>query len=106
LCKALQPQVLPLTTNGDVSLALPADTDARLTVRANGRIRSDVQLTPTADGTPTFTATIGQGSGRVNVVSGGDMRITQAGAAGPAGCGGAPATPEICATWAIASASR
>jgi len=72
-----------LTTNGDVSLALPADTDARLTVRANGRIRSDVQLTPTADGTPTFTATIGQGTGRVNVISGGDMRITQAGAAGP-----------------------
>ena len=77
-----------LTTNGDVSLALPADTDARLTVRANGRIRSDVQLTPTADGTPTFTATIGQGAGRVNVISGGDMRITQAGAAGPrVGCG-------------------
>jgi len=72
-----------LTTNGDVSLALPADTDARLTVRANGRIRSDVPLTPTADGTPTFTATIGQGTGRVNVISGGDMRITQAGAAGP-----------------------
>ena len=72
-----------LTTNGDVSLALPADTDARLTVRANGRIRSDVQLTPTADGMPTFTATIGQGTGRVNVISGGDMRITQAGAAGP-----------------------
>jgi DUF4097 and DUF4098 domain-containing protein YvlB len=72
-----------LTTNGDVSLALPADTDARLTVRAHGRIRSDVHLTPTADGTPTFTATIGQGTGRVNVVSGGDMRITQAGAASP-----------------------
>ena len=72
-----------LTTNGDVSLTLPADTDARLTVRANGRIRSDVQLTPSADGTPTFTATIGQGSGRVNVISGGDIRITQSGAAGP-----------------------
>jgi len=85
-----------LTTNGDVSLALPANTDARVTVRASGRIRSDVQLTPTADGTPTFTATIGQGSGRMNVVSGGDMRITQAGAAGPRVAADVrdPATPE------------
>ncbi len=88
-------QAYSLTTDGDVSLLLPADTDARLVARASGRIRSDVQLAPAGDGTPTFTATIGQGTARINISSSGDLRIAQAGAAGPRVTAEAhgPATP-------------
>lgn len=66
---------------GDVSLNLPADADARLAARAGGRIRSDLKLMPSTDGSPTFTATLGQGAGQITVSSGGDLRIRQAGAA-------------------------
>lgn len=72
-----------LHTDGDISLSLPPEADVRLTVRANGRIRSDVQLTPTADGAPTFTASVGRGDARLQLSSAGDVRISQAGA-GPA----------------------
>lgn len=68
-----------LNAEGDISVLLPAEADARLTVRAQGRIRSDVQLTPAADGAPTFSATIGQGRGRISLTSAGDIRIAQAG---------------------------
>jgi DUF4097 and DUF4098 domain-containing protein YvlB len=85
-----------LMTHGDISLLLPADTDARLTARANGRIRSEVQLTPAADGSPTFTATMGQGSARINLSSGGDMRVAQSGTTGPRTAADVrePVTPE------------
>jgi len=68
-----------LNADGDISILLPAEADARLTVRAHGRIRSDVQLTPAADGAPAFSATVGQGSGRISLTSAGDIRIVQAG---------------------------
>ncbi len=69
-----------VNADGDITLLLAAGTDARLVVHANGRIRSDVPLTPAADGAPTFSATLGQGSSRVNLTSSGDIRIAQAGA--------------------------
>lgn len=69
-----------LHADGDVNLSLPGEADVRLIVRAHGRIRSDVQLTPNADGTPTFTATVGRGESRLQISSMGDIRIGQAGA--------------------------
>lgn len=85
-----------LNAEGDISLLLPAEADARLTVRAHGRIRSDVQLTPAADGSPAFSATIGQGSSRISLTSAGDIRIVQAGgnAAHAAADVRGPTTPE------------
>ncbi len=71
-----------VSANGDIQLALPADADVRLTVRAAGRIRSDVPLTPMADGTPTFSATTGEGTSQIHLSGRGDMRITQDGASG------------------------
>ncbi|MGC8781961.1 MAG: SHOCT-like domain-containing protein [Anaerolineae bacterium] len=73
-------QEYTLVADGDITLTLQPDSDARLTVRARGRVRSDLQLTPAADGTPTFTATVGQGTGRVNLTGAGDVRISQVGA--------------------------
>jgi len=64
-----------LSAEGDLSLHLPADADVRLVVRAGGRLRSDPQLIPTSDGSPTFTATIARGTYRINLASGGDIRI-------------------------------
>lgn len=69
-----------LQADGDITLVMQPNSDARLTVRAHGRIRSDLQLTPAADGSPTFTAVVGQGACRVNLSSGGDVRISQPGA--------------------------
>jgi DUF4097 and DUF4098 domain-containing protein YvlB len=71
-----------ISANGDVQLALPANADVRLTVRATGRIRSDVPLTPMADGTPTFSATIGEGASEIHLAGRGDLRVTQEGASG------------------------
>jgi DUF4097 and DUF4098 domain-containing protein YvlB len=68
-----------LVADGDVNLHLPADADLRLTARASGRIRSDPPLTPAANGSPSFTARLGRGSGRINVTSRGDLRVSQAG---------------------------
>ena len=64
-----------LSAEGDISLHLPADADVRLVVRAGGRLRSDPQLIPTSDGSPIFTATIARGTYRINLASGGDIRI-------------------------------
>jgi hypothetical protein len=74
------PEGYSLTSEGDVSLHLPADADLRLSIRAGGRIRSDPRLTPAADGSPTFTATLGRGTGRITLNVNGDLRIAQAGA--------------------------
>ncbi|MDQ1301056.1 MAG: hypothetical protein QG637_977 [Chloroflexota bacterium] len=82
-----------LNAEGDISILLPAEADARLTLRAHGRIRSDVQLTPAADGAPAFSATIGQGRGRISLTSAGDIRIVQAGA--PAGVNAAHAAADV-----------
>jgi hypothetical protein len=68
-----------LTVDGDVNLHLSAVDEVRLTVRAAGRIRADIPLIPTADGTPTYTATTGTGASRVTVNAGGDLRIARAG---------------------------
>jgi hypothetical protein len=85
-----------LNADGDISVLLPAEADARLTVRAHGRIRSDVQLTPAADGAPAFSAVVGQGSGRISLTSAGDVRIAQAGvnATSAAADVRGPTTPE------------
>ncbi len=69
-----------VTANGDIYLNLPADADLRLSVQANGRVRSDVSLTPAADGAPTFSATLGQGASRITVIGRGDLRIGREGA--------------------------
>jgi len=76
----VSPEGYTLAADGDVHVQLPADADLRLTVRASGRIRSDVPLTPMGDGSPTFSASVGQGTGRVNLVARGDARITHVGA--------------------------
>ena len=64
-----------LSAEGDVVLALPADADARVAVKAGGRIRSETPLTPAADGSGPFTSTLGRGTARISLVSGGDLRI-------------------------------
>ena len=74
-----------LSVDGDVVVRLPADADLKLNVRANGRVRSEVQLTPSPDGTTVFTAVLGRGSGRLSVTGGGDVRISQAGSEGRPG---------------------
>lgn len=89
-------QEYSVVADGDIHLTLQPNSDARLTVRARGRIRSDLQLTPAGDGTPTFTATIGQGTCRVHLTGAGDVRITQIGAdaARAAADVHGPASPE------------
>ncbi|MBM4456930.1 MAG: hypothetical protein FJ011_04025 [Chloroflexi bacterium] len=73
-----------LVVDGDLSLYLPADASVRLAAKANGRIRSDPQLTPATDGIPTFTASLGDAAVKITVSSGGDLRISQRGDKGPA----------------------
>jgi hypothetical protein len=68
-----------LSAEGDVVLHLPADADARLSVKAGGRIRSDAPLTPSADGSAIFTSTLGHGTAEISLSSGGDLRILQSG---------------------------
>jgi hypothetical protein len=70
-----------LSADGDTSISLPA-ADVRLVLRAGGRIRSDVTLTP-ADGSPTYTAVLGGSTYQPH--DGGDMRVAQAGARPGAG---------------------
>ena len=70
-----------LSAEADIRLHLPADADVRLTVHAGGRIRSDVQLTPASDGSPTFSATLGRGTHRIVLNSGSDLRIVHHGEA-------------------------
>ena len=73
-----------LVADGDIFLSLPANADVLLAVRAGGRIRSDLALTPNADGSPTFSATLGQGACRILLTARGDVRIAQEGTAGKA----------------------
>ena len=78
-----------LSADGDVVVRLPADADLTISVRANGRVRSEVPLTPSPDGTPVFTAVLGRGTGRLSVTGGGDVRVSRAGNEGrPGGPGG------------------
>ncbi len=66
-------------TDGDTHIRLTGEDDVRLVVRAAGRIRASLPLTPTADGTPTYSATVREGKIRMVVTSGGDLRIEVAG---------------------------
>jgi hypothetical protein len=68
-----------VTANGDVDVRLPADADVRLSVRALGRVRSNVALIPNADGSPSFTAVLGEGKTPVTLTCNGDLRIDAAG---------------------------
>ena len=72
-------QSYTLSADGDAAVRLPANADLKLQVRANGRVRSDIQLRPSPDGTPVFTAVLGSGGGRLSVTARGDVRISQAG---------------------------
>jgi DUF4097 and DUF4098 domain-containing protein YvlB len=74
--------IYTIASNGDLHVGLPGSADVELSVSAAGRIRSDLPLTPRDDGTPVFTATLGEGTGSVNLTARGNVRITQAGAAG------------------------
>jgi DUF4097 and DUF4098 domain-containing protein YvlB len=69
-----------VTADGDIHVQLPADADVSLAVRAGGRIRSDVPLTPAADGSPNFSAAVGRGAGRLSLAARGDVRVAQTGA--------------------------
>jgi hypothetical protein len=68
-----------VTVNGDVDIRLAAEDDVRLSVRALGRIRSNLSLTPNADGTPAYSATLGEGRTPVTITCNGDLRIDAAG---------------------------
>jgi len=67
-----------LSTDGDAQVRIARGDDVRLVARAAGRIRANLPLTPTSDGTPTYSATVGSGKVRVAVSSGGDLRIEAA----------------------------
>ncbi len=64
---------------GDAKLLLHGEDDVQLAVRAGGRIRANLPLTPTGDGTTTYTASLGAGSVRIALTNGGDLRIEAAG---------------------------
>ncbi len=74
-------QSYTVSAHGDLHVHLPDDADVRLSVRATGRVRSDVPLTPANDGTPAFSATVGQGASQITLNGRGDLRITRAGTA-------------------------
>jgi hypothetical protein len=74
-----------LSAEGDVAVTLPAEADVRLTVRAGGRIRSDMPLTPAADGSANYTAVLGRGATRVSLSGNGDLRVAQPAVARQAG---------------------
>ncbi len=60
---------------GDAKLRLHGEDDVQLLVRAGGRIRANLPLTPTGDGTTTYTASLGAGSVQIALTNGGDLRI-------------------------------
>jgi DUF4097 and DUF4098 domain-containing protein YvlB len=68
-----------MSVEGDVSLHLPADADARIAVKAGGRIRSDAPLTPATDGSAAFSCTLGHGAA-TSASPAEDLRILQGGA--------------------------
>ncbi len=67
-----------VSTSGDAHIRLMAEDDVRLTVRALGRVRSNLPLTPSTDGTTTYTAALGEGKVRVVLTANGDLRIEAA----------------------------
>jgi hypothetical protein len=67
-----------VSTSGDAHIRLMAEDDVRLTVRALGRVRSNLPLTPSTDGSTTYTATLGEGKVRVVLTANGDLRIEAA----------------------------
>jgi hypothetical protein len=67
-----------LVADGDVQFYLPANADVHISVKAGGRLRSDTPLTPAADGSASFAATLGRGTTRVSLTSGGDLRLVRA----------------------------
>ncbi len=67
-----------VTASGDAHIRLMAEDDVRLVVRAMGRVRSNLPLTPSADGSTTYTAALGAGKVRVVLASNGDLRIEAA----------------------------
>jgi hypothetical protein len=83
-----------LSADGDVVLHLPADADARVSVKSGGRIRSEAPLTPAADGSAAFTCTLGHGAANISLVSGGDLRIAQGGG-GERGKARSKAPPDL-----------
>jgi hypothetical protein len=83
-----------LRADGDAHIRLAGEDDVRLVVRAAGRIRASLPLTPTSDGTPTYSATVRDGKVRVIVTSGGDLRIEMAGGGEARGNRGRRRTPE------------
>jgi hypothetical protein len=83
-----------LAADGDVVLHVPADADARISVTAGGRIRSEVPLTPAADGSAAFTCTLGHGTAHISLVSGGDLRLAQGGG-GERGKARSKASPDF-----------
>ena len=68
-----------MSADGDVDIRLTADDNVRLSVRALGRIRSNLSLIPSADGTPAYTATLGEGATPVTITCNGDLRIDAVG---------------------------
>ena len=74
------PEGYAVSADGDIQIHLPADADLRLIVRAGGRIRSDVPLSPAADGSPNFSGAVGRGAGRMTLAARGDIRVAQDGA--------------------------
>lgn len=71
-------ELVTLVADGDVQFYLPAKADVHISVKAGGRLRSDTLLTPATDGSATFAATLGRGTTRVSLTSGGDLRLVQA----------------------------
>ena len=69
-----------VSADGDIQIHLPAEADLRLVVRAGGRIRSDVPLSPAADGLSNFSGAVGRGAGRMTLTARGDVRVAQDGA--------------------------
>jgi hypothetical protein len=73
------PEGYAVSALGDAHIRLAAEDDVRLTVRAMGRVRSSLPLTPSADGSTTYTATLGEGKVRIALTANGDLRIEAAG---------------------------
>jgi hypothetical protein len=72
-------QEYAISAGGDISIQLDADSDVQLRVAAQGRVRSALDLTPAADGSAIFAATVGRGGARISLTSGGDITIRQHG---------------------------
>ncbi len=68
-----------VSTMGDASIRVMAEDDVRLVVKALGRVRSNLPLTPNTDGSTTYTATVGEGKVRVVLTANGDLRVEAAG---------------------------